>query len=334
MKRYNLKYFGLLTIAVLFALVMLPSVSFAAGDVFDTIQAKMISTVKDLRKIAYVIAGFGLVMFSFLAIFNKISFKHLGYIMISLSLLSLMMPFINYFSGANLQDNELNYADFISGGDASIEGSNVTSRNDCSTTNTCPQDQDKDQNQDKTNGSDNNRNIEALPTVDSSSMVAKAEVMNEQMGLAQVVTAQEEKKSLKEKLQNAVDGTKKFVSNVNNAIDAVQDTKEAVTAAVSGAQAVKDVLAGNGNAIDKLVGVSQAISVANRDVSGNLAGALDESASVASYLGANDESNLMKEDAQGIRDSASNVEEWTDIGKDVGRVSDEINYTTGRITGR
>ena len=38
--------------------------------------------------------AFGLIMFAVMAIFNKISFKHLAYIMIGLSLLSLMFPFI------------------------------------------------------------------------------------------------------------------------------------------------------------------------------------------------------------------------------------------------
>jgi len=71
----------------------------ASGDIFTILQKKLYDTLVDLRKIVYVIAGFGLVVFSVAAIFNKISYKHLGYIMIGLSLLSLMFPFLEYFSG-------------------------------------------------------------------------------------------------------------------------------------------------------------------------------------------------------------------------------------------
>lgn len=69
------------------------------ANIFAILKAKIYSTLVDLRKIVYVIAGFGLVMFAVLAIFNKVSYKHLGYIMISLCLLSLMFPFLEYFSG-------------------------------------------------------------------------------------------------------------------------------------------------------------------------------------------------------------------------------------------
>ncbi len=69
------------------------------ANIFAILKNKIYTTLVDLRKIVYVIAGFGLVMFAVLAIFNKVSYKHLGYIMVSLCLLSLMFPFLEYFSG-------------------------------------------------------------------------------------------------------------------------------------------------------------------------------------------------------------------------------------------
>lgn len=77
-----------------------------SGDIFNILQSKLYSTLVDLRQIVYVISGFGLVMFAVAAIFNKISYKHLGYIMIGLSLLSLMFPFLEYFSGYALEKKE------------------------------------------------------------------------------------------------------------------------------------------------------------------------------------------------------------------------------------
>jgi len=75
----------------------------ADGDIFTILQKKLYNTLRDLRQIVYVIAGFGLVVFAVAAIFNKISYKHLGYIMIGLSLLALMFPFLEYFSGYSLE---------------------------------------------------------------------------------------------------------------------------------------------------------------------------------------------------------------------------------------
>ena len=103
---------------VLLVIAMMPQVSYAAdGDIFTILESKIYSTLMDLREIVYVIAGFGLVMFAVMAIFNKISYKHLSYIMIGLSLLSLMFPFIEYFSGytteALHQQRELTFKSYL-----------------------------------------------------------------------------------------------------------------------------------------------------------------------------------------------------------------------------
>ena len=87
------------------------------GAIFTILESKIYNTLMDLRQIVYAIAGFGLVMFAVMAIFNKISYKHLGYIMIGLSLLSLMFPFIEYFSGyttqALHQQRELTFKSYL-----------------------------------------------------------------------------------------------------------------------------------------------------------------------------------------------------------------------------
>lgn len=83
------------------------------ANIFEILRSKIYNTLKDVRKIVYVIAGFGLVMFAVFAIFNKVSYKHLGYIMISLCLLSLMFPFLEYFSGqGTIQSGDQTQMDF------------------------------------------------------------------------------------------------------------------------------------------------------------------------------------------------------------------------------
>ena len=91
----------------------------SAKDIFTILQRKLYNTLVDLRKIVYVIAGFGLIVFAVAAIFNKISYKHLGYIMVGLSLLSLMFPFLEYFSGYTLEDAQQKQLTFKNYMDAS-----------------------------------------------------------------------------------------------------------------------------------------------------------------------------------------------------------------------
>lgn len=68
------------------------------AGIFKTMACKITTTLFDVRKIVYVLGGLGLVAFTFAAIFNKISFKHLANIALSLFLLSMMTPFIEYFT--------------------------------------------------------------------------------------------------------------------------------------------------------------------------------------------------------------------------------------------
>lgn len=69
--------------------------------VFHGIAERTGVFAEGLRKLAYVISGFGIVMFTFLAICGKINFKHLGYIFISLFFLSGMGALITYVKGGN-----------------------------------------------------------------------------------------------------------------------------------------------------------------------------------------------------------------------------------------
>ena len=142
--KHQFKYLFLI---ILLGVLLLPASAMAAENIFRVISQKMMTTVIDVRRIVYVIAGFGLIMFTTLAIFNKISFKHLAYIMIGLSLLAVMMPFINYFAGVNLEDSQFSYGNFINGG-TSIKGSDIPEKDDggkdCAGNKDCP-DGDPDQ---------------------------------------------------------------------------------------------------------------------------------------------------------------------------------------------
>ncbi len=97
-----LKFFDVLKFLVLVCLFVFICDE-ANADVFDTLRRKTNNFVIGLRTLAYVISCFGMVMFTFLAITGKINFKHLGFIFISLSMLSATGAIIDYFSGSSIK---------------------------------------------------------------------------------------------------------------------------------------------------------------------------------------------------------------------------------------
>ena len=280
--RVEIKSFSKVAFLAFLVIVLMPAVSYAAanGDVFDTIQAKMISTVKDVRKIVYVIAGFGLVMFSVLAIFNKISFKHLSYIMISLIILALMMPFIEYFSGYKIEDNELNYDNFLREDDMSVTGSDAENTTDCTPGN-CPEDEN-----------------ELRPEISYDQLPAEGgEITRDGVINDDLVTAEKQKMSFRDFINAARDA----VGAAHNAMDAIDSVKGAITAVKEGATAAGNILRGDGNAWDKLVGLAVVGSSTAVSVGSNLSAAVGEGMNVTGYLGADGATEALS----GLKDSLS-----------------------------
>lgn len=83
------------------------------ANIFKIMACKVTSTLADIRRIIYVLAGFGIIAFTFAAIFNKISFKHLANIGFSLFLLSMLTPFIEYFTGAKAGKDALEFGVYL-----------------------------------------------------------------------------------------------------------------------------------------------------------------------------------------------------------------------------
>ena len=88
------KYITVFVLIVCFSLFICNDA--CAADIFDSLSGKTIKFAQSLRNLAYVISGFGIIMFTFLAITGQINFKHLGYISISLCMLSAMGALIDY----------------------------------------------------------------------------------------------------------------------------------------------------------------------------------------------------------------------------------------------
>lgn len=74
------------------------SPAFADTDIWGKLATIAGQLGGGLQKSGFLIGGIGLAFFSFMAIFNKISWKNLAYIMLSCFVLSAMVGLLNYFS--------------------------------------------------------------------------------------------------------------------------------------------------------------------------------------------------------------------------------------------
>lgn len=106
--------FFLLLVTALFALS--PQEAWSAEGVFETVRQKAAASLKDVKLVVYILGGFGLIGFSFMAIFNKISWKWFANIAISLFLLSVMGLFIDDFTGTDEHAALLDYGDYLNVG--------------------------------------------------------------------------------------------------------------------------------------------------------------------------------------------------------------------------
>lgn len=96
-----------------------------AREVFSKLATTAGELGMGLRNAGFLIAGFGLIVFSFMAIFNKISWKTLAYIMLSTFILSTMIGIIGYIKKDDGYGNSnLSFSDIQDTGDGwSIGGS-------------------------------------------------------------------------------------------------------------------------------------------------------------------------------------------------------------------
>jgi hypothetical protein len=103
-------YKTLFLMICLFLVIGISSDAYAA-DVFTKLSTKTRDFAKGLRYLAYSISGFGIIMFTFMAIGGKINFKHLGYIFMCLFFLSGVGALITYVSDYSGEDSNLAFND-------------------------------------------------------------------------------------------------------------------------------------------------------------------------------------------------------------------------------
>ncbi|MBQ7285503.1 MAG: hypothetical protein IJW72_04555, partial [Alphaproteobacteria bacterium] len=94
-------------------------------DIFKTMTRRAMRILVGLKPIVYTFAGFGLIGFAWMAIFNKISWKWFSNIAISLFLVANMGRFIEYFVypdiNGEVQAQKLAFGDYLSKGYADTD---------------------------------------------------------------------------------------------------------------------------------------------------------------------------------------------------------------------
>ena len=111
MKSLGHKYGNLMLFMVAAVVLMgMPAEVWAAeGNIFSTIRSRAAQALKDYHQVVYLLAGFGLIGFAFMAVFNKISWKWFANIAIGLFLVAVMGMIISYFTGDDQIARELSF---------------------------------------------------------------------------------------------------------------------------------------------------------------------------------------------------------------------------------
>lgn len=118
-----MKNLGLLLFLVVAFVLSQVNPVFADDEIWDKLASKASFIGFELKRSGYIIAGLGLIVFSFMAIFNKISWKNLVYIMLSCFVLSTMALIVNYFSDAQSEESlKVSNFDTSVATDTSIKG--------------------------------------------------------------------------------------------------------------------------------------------------------------------------------------------------------------------
>jgi len=117
-----MKKFGLLLVLVIFCCLLSVNPAFAdeAGVIWDKLAGKASKVGVGLQQSGFLIGGIGLIFFSFMAIFNKISWKTLAYIMLSCFVLSAMVGLVNYFSETDKNKANSSVYTYFNGPDGNV----------------------------------------------------------------------------------------------------------------------------------------------------------------------------------------------------------------------
>ncbi len=112
MKHFS-KLFKLSFLMSLTAFLLLAASPAYAANVFETITGRAVGVLTGVKQLVFVLAGFGIIAFAFMAIFGKLSWKHFAHIAIGLFLVASMGLFIQYFVTKDGTSYKLSYGNYL-----------------------------------------------------------------------------------------------------------------------------------------------------------------------------------------------------------------------------
>ncbi len=112
MKHFS-KLFKLSFLMSLTAFLLLTASPAYAANVFETITGRAVGVLTGVKQLVFVLAGFGIIAFAFMAIFGKLSWKHFAHIAIGLFLVASMGLFIQYFVTKDGTSYKLSYGNYL-----------------------------------------------------------------------------------------------------------------------------------------------------------------------------------------------------------------------------
>jgi type IV secretory pathway VirB2 component (pilin) len=86
-----------------------PAFAQAQSDIFQSLQTKANTTFQNVRTIAFIIAGFGIIAIAVMAYFGRFNFKHLAGLIGGLVLISAAAAFINFVTTGNTSSTTITY---------------------------------------------------------------------------------------------------------------------------------------------------------------------------------------------------------------------------------
>lgn len=98
-------------VAIVLAAIFCIEPAFATGstDIFANLQTKANTTFQNVRTIAFIIAGFGIVAIAVMAYFGRFNFKHLAGLIGGLILLSAAAAFIQFTTTGNTSSGAISF---------------------------------------------------------------------------------------------------------------------------------------------------------------------------------------------------------------------------------
>ena len=275
-----------------------------AGNIFKQIACKVMMFLIDLRVLAYIISGFGMVMFAWAAIFNKISWKHFSQIAIGLFMLSMIGPFITYFTGYEDIEKNLEYGNYLGGNYNPIQGAAEVQCPDGAT--------------------------DCTPDTDIAGTITLPELE---------VTAPKKKWSIKDLKGSIQSGLNLIRSGYN----AYQSAKQVVNDVKTEAQNIGNAIKNSGGGLDGILNAaSQVAGAANRlsfDMKTGMNGIAMQVANAANAAQDLTATNEEREARQNIRvngDESGNkttnaVTEWLSASGDGGKALGKLNDATNMV---